>query len=81
MHIGSNGLGRGANVGEGEVVGNDAAPAVGAKFDLRMGHVGWNAPLQESIESNWRGHSLRAVTQWPLYSLRDRLIVRLRGGT
>ena len=40
VNVGGDGLGGDAHVGKGEVVGDDAAPAVGAELDLRMGH-GW----------------------------------------
>jgi hypothetical protein len=36
MNIGRDGLGGDADIGEGEVVGDDGAPAVGTKFDLRL---------------------------------------------
>ena len=39
VHIGGNGFGGDAHVGKGEVVGDDAAPSVGAKLDLRVSHV------------------------------------------
>ena len=34
VHVGGNGLGRDANVGEGEIVGDNRSPAVGAELDL-----------------------------------------------
>ena len=40
VNVGGDGFGGGAHVGEGEVVGDDAAPAVGAEFDDGIGH-GW----------------------------------------
>src|SRR5580698_806210 len=48
VEIGGYGLGGDADIGEGEVVGDEAAPAVGAEFDLRMGH-GWVSSLPEEI--------------------------------
>ncbi len=39
VDVGGDGFGGGADVGEGEVVGDDAAPAVGAEFDDRMRHM------------------------------------------
>jgi hypothetical protein len=39
MNVSRHGLGGNADVGEGEIVGNNAAPAVGAKLDLRVRHV------------------------------------------
>jgi hypothetical protein len=38
MDVSGDGLGGDADVGEGEVVGDDGAPAVGAELDLRIGH-------------------------------------------
>ena len=46
MDVGGDGFGGGADVGEGEVVGDDAAPAVGAEFDLGMGHGEWGVLLE-----------------------------------
>jgi hypothetical protein len=41
VDVGGDGFGGDAHVGKGEVVGDDAAPAVGAEFDLRMRHGAW----------------------------------------
>jgi hypothetical protein len=38
MDVSCDGLSDNADVGEGEVVCDDGAPAVGTEFDLRMGH-------------------------------------------
>ncbi len=39
MDVGGDGFGGGADVGKGEVVGDDTAPAVGAELDLGVGHI------------------------------------------
>ena len=44
VDVGGDGLGSDADVGEGEVVGDDAAPAVGTKLDDWMRH-GWMLTL------------------------------------
>ncbi len=38
VHVSGDGLGGNAHIGEGEVVGDHSAPAVGAEFDLLMSH-------------------------------------------
>ena len=39
LDVGGYGLGRHAHIGKGKVVGDKAAPAVGTKLDLRLGHT------------------------------------------
>ena len=41
VNVGCHGLCGNADVGKGEVVGDDAAPAIGTKLDLRMRHLGF----------------------------------------
>ena len=44
VHVGGDGFGGGADIGKSEVVGDDAAPAVGTELDLGMRHVYEAAP-------------------------------------
>ena len=55
MHVGGDGLGGYANIGKSEVVGDDAAPAVGTKLDLWMRHLQGSCSLNKSVKNRGIG--------------------------